>query len=100
MESVEAGRVLMPVTMQVGVGDSRHNCELKISPKILLFWCLVTAGGCDELAAVGRVERCKMASLGVGGLVYTRVTSFVGPMALGEGVSGEFLLKLGEIPMF
>ena len=66
---VEAGRVLVPVTMQVGVGDSRQDFDLKISPKISLFWCLVTAGGCDELAAVGRLERCEMASLGEGELV-------------------------------
>ena len=69
MESVKAGRVLVPVTMQVGVGDSRQDFDLKISPKISLFWCLVTAGGCDELAAVGRLERCEMALLGVGELV-------------------------------
>ena len=69
VESVEAGRVLVPVTMQVGVGDSRQDFDLKILPKISLFWCLVTAGGCDELAAVGRLERCEMASLGAGELV-------------------------------
>ena len=69
MELVEAGHVLMPVTMQVGVGDSRQDCNLKFSPNISLFWCLVTAGGCDELAAVGRLEKCEMASLGVGELV-------------------------------
>ena len=45
MKLFEAGRVLVPVTMQVGVGDSRQDFDLKISPKISLFWCLVTAGG-------------------------------------------------------
>ena len=76
----------MAVTIEVGAGHTVDDCDSKLVPNISLFWCLVTAGGCDELAIAEVVGGCNMLSLGVGVLVQTRVTSFVGPLTLGEGV--------------
>jgi hypothetical protein len=43
---------------------------------------------------------CKTTSSEVGGLVWTRVNSFMGSEVLGAGVLGVVLLEIGEISTF
>ena len=72
MNPADAECVLRAVTTPVTTEDSVYGCGLETARDWALFWC---TGGCgvsddsDELAAVGRLERCEMASLGVAELV-------------------------------
>ena len=89
MNPADAERVLRAVTTPVTAEDSVYGCGLETARDWALFWC---TGGCgvsddsDELAIAEVVGGPNMLSLGVGELVQTRVTSFVGPLTLGEGV--------------
>lgn len=76
--------------MVVSAGDSLGGCVSKTARDSALFLCPVLAvvcGSCDELADVGSMEGCKTSSLGAAGLVYSRVTSSVGPTTLRERTS-------------
>ena len=60
-----AERVLRPVAMLVGAGNSVDGCDSKSAPNCSLFGCMVTAGGCGssaELALVQSVESLGTAS--------------------------------------
>jgi hypothetical protein len=58
MKTADSGRVLRPVTMEVGTGDSVGSCELETARKNAVFLCPEGYGvsvGSDELAVVGAV---------------------------------------------
>ena len=61
---------------------------------------MVEYGRGDDLVAVGVAYGRRLLWLEVGGLAQPRVTSFVGPMALGEEVSGGVLVELSEMWTF
>lgn len=54
----------------------------------------------DELADVERVGGCETASLEVGGLVWTRATSFVCSSVQGEIAGGVFCKEMDEFSSF
>ena len=77
--------------MLVGAGDPVGGFDSKTARNSALFWCSVRCGVGDELAVVEKVGAfgdCKIASSAVGGLAWTRVTSFTGPTMLKTGVCG------------
>ena len=100
VKSADAERVLKAETIVVDARGSVSCCDSKTACKIALFSCPVLAGGCGELAVVLSIGGCKMASLGVGRLAWTRTTLFVSSTTLGVEFSGVVLEKLGEISTF
>ena len=91
MNPANSERILKAVKMVVDAGDSIRACDSKTARNNALFSCTVAAGGTGELAVKDGFGGCKMASLGVGGLAWTRITSFMGSTVLGAVVWGVVL---------
>ena len=95
-----ADRVSRSVTMVVSARDPLGGCDSKTAPDFVLFLCPLLAGLGDDLAAVTGIGNCKMTSLSVVGLVWTRVASFVGLKMLGEGVLVDIWVEMSDILIF
>ena len=65
MKSAVSGRVSKLVMMVVGTVESVDSCASKTASDVALFWCRVTAWGC-ELAVVQVVGGRETSSLWVG----------------------------------
>lgn len=95
-----AGSVSKAVAVAIGTRGSVGACDSKTARDNALFSCSLTARECDVLAVEEGVGGCKMASLGVVGLVWVRVTSFMGLPVPGVGVFEVIWEEMGEFSIF
>ncbi len=103
MKSDDSERVFEAVTMVVDAVSSIDACESKTLRNNALFSSLELGGDCDgtdELAVVGNVGSRKATSLGVSGVIWALVTSFVGPTMLGESCFGGFGVEIDGFSPF